>query len=105
MRKPSTLVYISLLLSALISTCGSASAIAQNARDVPKGCKGPCEKQFMLLANFSEHTPESYIRQIFGEPREVAKGAHARLSRYTGKDVELLTLRGLGSDELLGVAV
>src|SRR5262249_15912816 len=28
-----------------------------------------------------------------------------QISRYTGKDVELLTLRGLGADELLGVAI
>jgi hypothetical protein len=88
-----------------MSMSGSVSAIAQIARDVPTGCKGPCEKQYVLLANFSEHTTESYIRQTFGEPREVAKGAHARLSRYTGKDVELLTLRGLVDDELLGVAI
>jgi hypothetical protein len=84
---------------------GSVSAIAQIIRDVPPGCKGQCEKQYILLANFNEHTPESYIRQKFGEPREVARGAHAKLSRYTGKDVELLTLRGLAADELMGVAI
>jgi hypothetical protein len=105
MRKTSTLAYISLLLSALVSTSGSTSAIAQMARDVPAGCKGPCKKQYVLLANFSEHTPESYIRQILGEPREVAKGVQAQLFRYTGKDVELLTLRVLGTDELSGVAI
>jgi hypothetical protein len=104
MRRMSTPIYTCLLL-AIISMSGSTSAIAQIIRDVPPGCKGTCEKQFMLLANFSEHTPESYIRQILGEPREIAKGSHAQLFRYTGKDFELLTLRDLAADELLGVAI
>ena len=65
MLRTFTLVYASLLL-ALVSASGSTSAIAQNIRDVPLGCKGVCEKQYLFLANFSKHTFESYIRQIIG---------------------------------------
>jgi hypothetical protein len=67
--------------------------------------KGRAKSSLCSSLTLASIRPSLFIRQILGEPREVAKGAHAQLSRYTGKDVELLTLRDLAADELLGVAI
>jgi uncharacterized protein YecT (DUF1311 family) len=70
---------------------------------VPADCLGDCAKQYLFLGEYGDFTPADYTKQNFGEPRQVGRGAHYKITRYTGADVEFLTLDKDG--RRIGVAV